>query len=88
MRGCSGRGRTTCGFRPAALVVEIVSPGDESWKKLPYYAARHVDEVLIVDPVQRTVHWLALAGAEYREVQRSGLIDLGPSKLAEQLDWP
>ncbi len=72
----------------AALVVEIVSPGDESWKKLPFYAARSVDEVLIVDPADHTIHWLALAGGEYREVRCSGLIDLGPSELAGQIDWP
>ncbi len=72
----------------AALVVEIVSLGDESWKKLPFYAAHGVDEVLIVDPSDHTVHWLALADGEYREVQRSSLIDLGPSELAERIDWP
>lgn len=72
----------------AALVVEIASPGDESWKKLPFYAAHEVDEVLIVDPSDHTAHWLALSDGEYREVQRSGLIDLGPSDLAERIDWP
>ncbi len=72
----------------AALVVEIVSPGDESWKKLPFYAAHSVDEVLIVDPSDRTIHWLALSGGEYREVQRSDLIELGPGELAERIDWP
>ena len=72
----------------AALVVEIVSPGDESWQKLPFYAAHSVDEVLIVDPSDHTVRWLALADGEYREVQRSGLIDLGPAELAERIDWP
>jgi hypothetical protein len=44
--------------------------------------------VLIVDPADHTVHWLALADCEYREVQRSGLIDLGPGELAEWIDWP
>jgi hypothetical protein len=29
-------------------VIEIVSPGDESWDKLPFYAAHEVDEALIV----------------------------------------
>jgi Uma2 family endonuclease len=72
----------------AALVVEIVSPGDESWEKIPYYAAHDVDEVLIVDPGAREVHWLELAGGVYRGVQRSGLIDLGPVELSEQIDWP
>lgn len=72
----------------AALVMEIVSPGDESWQKLPFYAAHQVDEVLIVDPAERAVHWLALTDGEYREVPRSGLIELGASELAQRIDWP
>jgi len=72
----------------AALVIEIVSPGDESWDKLPFYAAHHVDEVLILDPEEHAVHWLGLDGGEYRPIERSGLIDLGPNELAEQIDWP
>lgn len=72
----------------AALVIEIVSPGDESWEKLPFYAVHDVDEVLIVDPAERSVSWLALEGGEYRPVEHSGLLDLGAQGLAEQLDWP
>jgi Uma2 family endonuclease len=72
----------------AALVVEIVSPGDETWQKLPFYAAHHVDELLIVDPKERAVHWLGLGGDEYRPIERSGLIELGPIELAERIDWP
>src|SRR5438445_10455736 len=53
----------------AALVVEIVSPGDESWQKLPFYAAHRVDEVLIVDPQEHTVHWLDLTDGEYRPIE-------------------
>jgi hypothetical protein len=72
----------------AALVVEILSPDDETWQKLPFYAAQNVDEVLIVDPTARTVAWLGLREGEYQPVQRSALIELGPIELAEQLDWP
>jgi hypothetical protein len=72
----------------AALVVEILSPDDESWQKLPFFAAHHVDEVLIVDPTEQTITWLALREGEYQPVQRSGLIELEPVELAEQLDWP
>jgi Uma2 family endonuclease len=72
----------------AALVVEILSPGDESRQKLPFYAEHHVDEILLVDPEERQVTWLALRDGEYEPVQRSGLIDLGPAELAAQLDWP
>jgi len=43
----------------AALILEIVSPGDETRDKLPFYAAHQVDELLIVDPQKRTVDWSA-----------------------------
>lgn len=73
----------------AALVVEIVSPGDETWEKLAFYADHGVDELLIVDPQERRVHWLALQPErEYRPVERSALIALGPAELAERIDWP
>ena len=72
----------------AALVVEILSPGDETWKKLPFYAAHRVDEVLIVDPSARVLHWLALKAGGYEPVERSGLIDLGQAELTRLIDWP
>jgi Uma2 family endonuclease len=68
--------------------VEIVSPGDETWQKLPFYAAHEVDEVLIVDPEEHAVHWLGLDGGEYRPIAHSGLLDLGRDELAGQIDWP
>ncbi len=72
----------------AALAVEIVSPGDETWQKLPFYAAHHVDELLIVDSATRTLEWMALDDGEYHAVERSGLIDLAVSELTERIDWP
>jgi Uma2 family endonuclease len=72
----------------APLVVEIVSPGDETWDKLPFYAAHHVDELLIVDPQQRSVTWLALDGSEYRTVEQSQVIELGAARLQASIDWP
>jgi hypothetical protein len=72
----------------AALVVEILSPGDESREKLPFYAEHAVEEVLLVDPYGRTVTWLVLHDGVYRPAERSGLIDLGASDLADRLEWP
>ena len=43
-RGIEGR---------AALVVEILSPGDESYEKLPFYRQVGVEEVLFVDQATR-----------------------------------
>jgi hypothetical protein len=72
----------------AALVVEILSPGDESWEKLPFYAAHEVDEVLIVDPDTHEVHWLALAVGAYDPIEQSRLIALGAAELRRRIDWP
>jgi len=71
----------------AQLVVEIVTPDEDSWEKLSFYAAHHVDELVIVDPAERKVHWLGLAEhGGYQAVERSDLIDLDPFKLADQLE--
>jgi Uma2 family endonuclease len=74
-------------YATAALVVEIVSPGDESWEKLLFYAAHQVDEVLIVDPEEHRIHWLSLEQGQYRELRHSTVIDLGPSALSDHIDW-
>ena len=74
-------------YPTAALVVEIVSPDDESWAKLPFYAAHYVDEALIVDPQKREVHWPALRGDGYEPIEHSSLIDLGSEQLAERIAW-
>jgi Uma2 family endonuclease len=72
----------------AALALEIVSPGDESWAKLEFYAAHGVEELLIIDPGEKTVSWMGLEGAEYKHLRHSRLIELGAAELAERIDWP
>jgi Uma2 family endonuclease len=72
----------------AALVVEVVSPGDETWHKLDFYAARGVDELVIADPQDRTVHWLSRAQGTYRTIERSALIELDGAELDRAIDWP
>ena len=75
-------------YPSAALVVEIVSPGDESYHKLGFYAAHGVDEVVIVDREERVVEWHRLLGQGYERVVRSRLIELGSADLEQQIDWP
>lgn len=72
----------------AALVLEILSPRDKTWQKLAFYAARGVEELLIVDPRKQTVQWLGLGEGGYEPIERSGLIDLGAEELAERIVWP
>jgi Uma2 family endonuclease len=80
------------GFAPqwnttAALVVEILSPGDKSGEKLGFFAAHRVGEVVMVDPATHTLEWLALDGA-YRPTERSSVIDTDVDGLANRIDWP
>jgi Uma2 family endonuclease len=74
-------------YPTAALVIEIVSPGDETWEKLAFYAAHSVEELLIIDPKDRTVSWLGLEGGEYKHLKRSRLLELGAAELAQRIDW-
>jgi Uma2 family endonuclease len=72
----------------APLVVEVLSPDDETMEKLPFYAARGVEEVVIVDPDERRVTWLALADGAYQETDRSDLLVLDVAELTARIDWP
>jgi Uma2 family endonuclease len=49
----------------AALVIEILSPGDETRDKLPFYAAVGVAEIWIVDPATRQCELYVLRGQRY-----------------------
>jgi Uma2 family endonuclease len=72
----------------AAIAVEVLSPDDDTWKKLPFYARHEVDELLIVDPAERSVTWLARHEGEYRPIDHSEVLDLSAAALAERIDWP
>jgi Uma2 family endonuclease len=48
----------------AELVVELRSPHDETDEKLPWYAARGVTEILVVDPPTRAIELYRSAGGE------------------------
>ncbi|MCC6126286.1 MAG: Uma2 family endonuclease [Pirellulales bacterium] len=56
---------------PPSVVVEIRSPGDESYEKLPFYARLGVPEVWIIDRDEKTPHLFVLAEGEYQESEAS-----------------
>jgi Uma2 family endonuclease len=83
------RGLPTRTFVPtAAIVIEIVSPDDETWDKIDFYAAHSVDELLIVDPLKRSVTWLVLGGGRYAERDSSLLLGISSADLAARITWP
>jgi Uma2 family endonuclease len=74
--------------RTAAMVVEIVSPGDETYDKLPFYAAHAVEEILLVDPEKRAVQLLSLVGETYEAQDRSEVIGMTVNEIAASIRWP
>jgi Uma2 family endonuclease len=72
----------------AAIVVEVVSPGDDTRRKLGFYHGVGVEEVLIVDPEGRTVEWLVRGEASFAAASGSALLGLAGADLAAVIDWP
>ncbi len=72
----------------AAMVLEVLSPDDETFAKFDFYARRGVEEVLVADPDARTVRCWQLSGADYVEQPRSALLDVDMSTLEAEISWP
>jgi Uma2 family endonuclease len=72
------------------IVVEVVSPGDETYAKFDHYAAHRVGEIVCVDPIERSVRWFVLApeSASYDEVRRSPLVGVDVDALVAAIEWP
>lgn len=65
----------------AELVIEILSPDDESYEKLPFYEKVGVREVLIVDPDKRTFDFFVLRGGKLH----AALLDASGAVRSEAL---
>jgi Uma2 family endonuclease len=72
----------------AAIVVEILSPHDETWEKFEHYARHAVEEILVIDPPARRVRVFALRGDTYEETDRSDLLVVTSTELEAGIDWP
>jgi Uma2 family endonuclease len=72
----------------AAFVVVILSPEDESRAKLPFYFRVGVEEVLLVDPDERTIEWLVRAEDAFEPADGSTLLGVTSAALADRIDWP
>jgi Putative restriction endonuclease len=85
------RGSPTDLYVPtAAMVVEVLSADDKTFEKFDFYAAHHVEEILVVDPDQRTIRVWVLDGprGEYRESSDSALLQVAAVRLESMITWP
>jgi Uma2 family endonuclease len=72
----------------AAMVVEVVSPSDESWLKFDHYAAHGVDEFLIAEPDARSLHLFVLVDGAYQPSDTSRLLGVTVAELHAAVRWP
>ena len=72
----------------AEVVVEILSPDDETFEKLPFYAAHGVQEVLVALPDERRVDCYDLTSEEPRVVAASAVLGVSMAELTATIDWP
>ncbi|MGH9138650.1 MAG: Uma2 family endonuclease [Acidimicrobiales bacterium] len=75
-------------FLPSAvMVVEIVSPDDETLAKFGFYFEHAVQEILVVDPASRSVAWFRRGAVEFVDAPGSEVVT-GLDDLAGRLRWP
>lgn len=75
-------------FPTAALVIEVLSPDDETFAKFDFYARHGVDELWVVDPLEHTVRTWTLRDGSYEEVDASPLLGMTAADVVGQIDWP
>ncbi|GAA1397500.1 hypothetical protein GCM10009613_50290 [Pseudonocardia kongjuensis] len=76
--------RSGRGAEGADLVVEIRSPGDETYEKIEFYAAAGVRELLVVHPDDRRAEVFRAVGTRLLPVQATGGV-LGLETLGVEL---
>ena len=72
----------------ARIVVEVLSPDDETFQKFDFYFARGVEELAVADPVSRTLRWWARGRPGFEPVAASALLGVGVGEVAARIDWP
>jgi hypothetical protein len=72
----------------AAMVVEVRSPGDETYEKFGFYYARGVEEILVVDPANGDLRLFGHRAAEYERIDASLLLGAAVTHLAQGIVWP
>lgn len=76
-------------YLPSALVVlEVLSPQDETFNKFGFYHIHGVDEILVADPSERTVACWARHGTEYQPATRSEVLKVSMAAVQADVRWP
>ena len=72
----------------AVMVVEVLSPDDETFEKFAFYTAHGVQEVLVAHPHERWVRCYDLRQDPPLEMSRSECLEVSMAALEAAIDWP
>jgi hypothetical protein len=72
----------------AAAVLEVLSPGDETFAKFNFYADRAVEEILVAHPTERWVRCWTNRQGEFQDVNASALLGVTMTDLVSEVQWP
>lgn len=71
-----------------AVVIEVVSPHDETYEKFGFYADHDVDELIIADPATRTARCWRRDTGGYTAAPASRLLAISADALTQLVTWP
>ena len=72
----------------AAIVVEVVSPGDETYQKFGFYHLRGVEEILVADPAKRDLTLFRHGETEFELTDSSAVLEASVAAIAAGITWP
>lgn len=74
----------------AAIVVEILSPGDETYDKFSFYLGHDVEEIIVADPSTHRIEvWARHTSVDtYSETGVSVILGIDADDIGGAIDWP
>lgn len=72
----------------AAVILEVVSPDDETYNKFDFYGRHGVEELIVAEPATHVVRIWQLTGNGYTESGRSEVLGVSAAALSQDIDWP
>jgi Uma2 family endonuclease len=72
----------------APIVVEVVSPDDETYAKFDFYAAHGVEELIVADPSTKLVRCFRRRAGTFAESEGSELLGVQAAELTAGIAWP
>jgi Putative restriction endonuclease len=77
----------TFGTGDTVVVIEIVSPDDDTFKKFGFYFRHGVEEIVVVDPETRHVGWYRRGSGGFEPAEVSSALGMSSADIAAALEW-